>query len=191
MLQTLTQFYDDARHSNLDCPNEAEFRAYYLLTHLRDPEAMRTAELLPISIFLNPIFQQALRLQSLVQRNNASASAASRGRPHNSEACINGFTRFFKAVAAPQTPFLMACLLQTDFNDIRAGALKAMKKAYLDRHARISVEDLVRLLGFDDEMECEEVCQACGIEIISEEGTPREAVLHRAITVTGASDLKW
>jgi hypothetical protein len=35
-------------------------------------------------------------------------------------------TKFLKLVAEPKTPFLMACLLESHFTDVRKRAMKAM-----------------------------------------------------------------
>ena len=107
VLQSLNEFYDDARHEGFECPNEAEFRAYYLITHLRDSDTIRQTELLPPHIFNSRYMQSALRLQSLVLRNNESRGERGR-RPANSEASLNAFSRFFKAVGKDNTSYLLA-----------------------------------------------------------------------------------
>lgn len=183
VLQTLQQFYDDARHASppITCPNEAEFRAYYILTHLRDPEAMRQAELLAFHVFSDPLLQLSLRLQSLVQRNNINTAPGSRARPPaNSEACLNSYSRFFKLIET-QAPYLLACLVETDFYDLRRGAFKAMRKAYMEQHANLPVLNLVKLLGFDDAQDCARCCRSFGITVeTNSKDQPTEIGVHRA-----------
>jgi hypothetical protein len=147
---------------------------------------MRQAELLPLHIFQAPQFEQACRLQSLVQRNNATAAPGARGRPHNAEACLNAFSRFFKLIASPACSFLTACLLQPDFDEIRSSGIKAMRRGFLDRHPRFPLETLTNMLGCDDVDDCADLCRQCGLEIVPSDmaDEPTDVILHRGVTFT-------
>lgn len=181
VLQTLTELYDDAKSTDLapQLTNEAEFRSYHLLIHLRDPEVLREAELLPPNVFFSLLMQHAFRLHSLAQRNNMPIA---RGRPANTPACLNGFSRFFKLVQHPSTPFLLACVLQVSFHDVREGALKALRTAYRDQHGNLPLETLSRMLGCDDLDDCVQVCESFQVEVVYDEhtGQPTEAKLKRS-----------
>ena len=50
-LQTLIEIYRDVRNNGGQAPNEAEFRSYYLLAHMRDSELEREVQTLPDNIF--------------------------------------------------------------------------------------------------------------------------------------------
>lgn len=180
MLKSLTELYDDARHTDLapHIKNEAEFRSYYLLIHLRDPEALRQAEFLSPSILFSPPVQQALRLRALAQRNNAEGRQASKS---NSPSSTNGFSRFFKLIARPSTSFLQACILQLYFHDIREAALKALRSAYRDAHASFPIDTLTKILGCDDEQDCANICEFFGVDVIKDqEGNLSAARLVRS-----------
>lgn len=82
-----------------------------------------------------------------------------------SEASPNLFSRFFKKIAGGSVTYLMACLVETNFAEIRKGALKAINKSYLDRHGGIPIDDVMDMLGFDDVEECIENCQEYDLEI--------------------------
>ncbi|RUS31024.1 SAC3/GANP/Nin1/mts3/eIF-3 p25 family-domain-containing protein [Jimgerdemannia flammicorona] len=154
VLQSLTEFYDDLHMVGTITPNEPEFRAYYIVNHLRDQDIIRQAQLLPLSVFRDPWVQRALEFHSLAQRNNEiAASASRRNKPPNCEAAQNFYSRFFKRVADPSTPYLLACMLETHFPDVRKGALKAMNKSYLANYKGYPLAKLVQVLGFDDEDE--------------------------------------
>lgn len=186
MLQTLNEFYEDARHKSIPCPHEAEFRAYYLITHLRDADVLRQIELLPQPIFLHPLMQTALRVQALAQRNNESRGERGR-RPANSEASLNGFSRLFKLIGSPKVSFLLACLLESHFTDIRRGALKSMRKAYLARYNNFEIDTLTQMLGCDDITQCAEVCASFELEVVEDEdsGLPVDVALHRTSNFNG------
>ncbi|KAF9397700.1 hypothetical protein BGX21_008597 [Mortierella sp. AD011] len=155
VLTSLQEFYDDMRREGIPCPNEAEFRAYHILSHLRDPDMVRQAQQLPSHIFMDPYIQVATEIHALTRRNNDIKRRAK----VQSEASPNFFSRFFKLVQGPKVSYLMACLLETNFAEIRKGALKALNKSYLDQHEGFPVRDLVNVLGFDDDKECIANCE--------------------------------
>ena len=184
-MQSLNEFYDDARAEGGSNANEAEFRAYYLITHLRDSDVLRQTELLPSHIFNDPFLQTALRLQSLVQRNNDTLVQRGR-RAANSPASLNAFSRFFKLIAAStEVTFLLACLLETDFTDVRRGALKALLRSYLDRQSGLPLSNLAKMLGADDVEDCVLICQAFDVNVRTDEAGEEVADLHRTCTFKG------
>lgn len=161
VLTSLQEFYDDLRTEGVPCPNEAEFRAYHILSHLYDPDMIRQAQLLPQHIFQDPYIQLAVEAHTLTRRNNN----VKRRAKIQSEASPNFFSRFFKLIAGPKITYLMACLLETEFGGIRKGALKALNKSYLDQHEGFPVQDLVNILGFDNAEECIANCQMYDLEV--------------------------
>lgn len=160
----MNEFYDDFRESNQLWPHEAEFRAYYLLTHLRDADAARSIERLPQVIFMDPRLQSALKLHVLAQCSNLAKPPSGR-RPASSPATLNGFTRLFKRINSPQTSFLAACLLETHFRDIRVSALKAIRCAQSRKYgAHIPLKELARACAVPIPQDCLEFCVACGLK---------------------------
>ncbi|KAK9363878.1 SAC3/GANP/Nin1/mts3/eIF-3 p25 family-domain-containing protein [Lipomyces starkeyi] len=152
-LQTLSELYLDAKKHGAQCPNEAEFQAYRLLSHLRDPDIDRQIQDLPRNIFLDSIVQLALELRSLAQQNNITERGYT-----NTENAQNMFIRFFKLVKSSAVPYLMACLAEVHFNDIRMWALKSMAPGYHKRGKPYIASHLVEFLGCDDETELFELC---------------------------------
>ncbi|PWN48943.1 hypothetical protein IE53DRAFT_388852 [Violaceomyces palustris] len=162
-LRSLIEFYDDLRRSGSgESPNEDEFRAYNLLLHLRDPETLREVELLPSHLFHSQRVQTALKLRSLAQRSN---NLEKRGHPRNTESTLNFFSSFFSEVAKGSVNYLMACLAENSFNDVRLGALKALSKAYMAQHRSLPLGFLVKCLGMDDEFEVVDLVERLGIEV--------------------------
>jgi hypothetical protein len=180
-LQSLTEFYADLHKSGIDAPNEAEFQAYYFLTHLHNPEIPLMAQRLPEHVFSSPQVSHALRLYALAQRSNEGRRPGrSTGRPPNSIASLNAFSRFFKLVASEKTSFLAAAVLETHFNDVRVGGVKALRKAYLHNHATIPINDVVEMLGYDDGREAGESLAAFGIDVRwAENGEPQAIHLYK------------
>ncbi|KDE05299.1 hypothetical protein MVLG_04331 [Microbotryum lychnidis-dioicae p1A1 Lamole] len=176
VLKSLNEFYDDARLANppIPAPNEAEFRAYNILTHLRDPDIIWSCELLPPRVFDEPRLQIALRLHALVQRSNI---------PRGERASLNAASRFFKLLANQEVPYLFACILSTHFDQIRKNALETMKNAYMQQHSGFPARTLVKVLGCDDEEEVESICSQLGIGAKKEESGELVVMLHKAAVI--------
>lgn len=144
-LQTLTEIYQDVRNHGGICPNEAEFRAYHLISHFRDPELEREIQTLPDHILKDRLVQLALRFRFLMSQNNIVERSYTN--------CIGGmnlFVEFFRLVYSEQTPILLACLLETHFNEIRFYALKSMSRSYHTKGRALLASSLKEMLGFDN-----------------------------------------
>lgn len=189
-MRSLIEFYDDNRRKasagssasagQQASPNEAEFRAYNLLLHLRDPETLREAELLPGDIFRSPMVQTAINLRQLAQRSN---NLEKRGQPRNTEATLNFFSRFFAELRKPNVNYLMACLAENSFSSIRIGALKAMSKAYMAQHRALPVERIQHVLGMDSADQVEAMATHLGIELEYESDVLVGVKIHRNATI--------
>ncbi|UZJ54812.1 hypothetical protein CBS101457_004132 [Exobasidium rhododendri] len=173
-IRSLTEFYEDLRRSDgNNSPNEAEFRAYNLLLHMQDPETLREVEALPADVFDSPDIQAALRLRSYAQRSN---NVIKRGRPLNTEATMNLWTRYFGEIKRnSNVSYLLACLAENAFSQVRAGAIKAMGKAYLPQHAPLPLEYLRRTLGMDNTEEARSFGLALNCEEVAS-GEPGSAI---------------
>lgn len=165
-LQTLIEIYQDVRNHGGRAPNEAEFRSYYLLSHLRDPELEREIQELPSDMLENKQVQLALMFRSMVSQNNI----VERGY-NNSVGALNLFLEFFKIVFSPEIPFLMSCLLETQFNEIRFYALKSMSRCYHTRGKAYSAESLQSFLGFDSLEKLINFVHYYEIDIVYDNGT--------------------
>ncbi|KAJ2779196.1 actin cytoskeleton and mitosis protein [Coemansia javaensis] len=160
-LKTLIELYDDHRRAGQRCGNEAEFYAYYIAAHLHDPDAKRVAERLPAHIFTAPVVQQALRLHMLAE---SSGTVGVHRDPGNQFAAQNLATQFFRAVAAPETPLLLACLAEYRFPSIRRAALKAMCDAFPYQDGKeYPTEEFAAMLAFDSADEAHAFCRLFGV----------------------------
>ncbi|KAJ2847602.1 actin cytoskeleton and mitosis protein, partial [Coemansia brasiliensis] len=161
-LKTLIELYDDHRKAHVVCANEAEFYAYYIVSHLRDPDAKRVAERLPKHIFVAPVVQQALKLHMLSEAN----VVATRRDPGTQWAAQNLAVQFFRAVAAPDTPPLLACLAEYYFPSIRRAALKAMCDAFPYQEGKeYPVEEFAEMLAFDSVDQVREFCALFSVSL--------------------------
>jgi hypothetical protein len=158
-LQSLIEFYKEMSDAGLDMPNEPEFQAYYILTHAYSNDAVSRAETLKPSVFLHPLVQFALSIQSMMCRTNEEYI---QGRA-SENGSLNFYSRIFRELSKPTTPYLFACCIHMNFVDIRRGALKAMQKSFYcfpdDARTVWPLNDLIELLGFDDKSQVLEVLE--------------------------------
>jgi len=181
VLQSLMEFYMDTKKSPspLSLPNETEFRAYFALVFLRDPDVSQQLQTLPSDVFFSSPMMRSLRLRSWAQLSNDKYVQ------NNAEAAPSSFVRLFKEVRT-STTYLEACILETWFGSIRTSALKALRQALGIKNPQISqlsIPMLVEMLGFDDRDQFIAFCLYLKLEIIDDEetGEPR-VVWFRKLT---------
>ncbi|CAI5756626.1 unnamed protein product [Candida verbasci] len=162
-LQTLMEIYTDVRNNGGECPNEAEFRAYHLLSHLKDPELERQIQNLPDHIYNNSNIQVALRFRNLINQNNTVERGVK-----NLIGCLDYYVEFFELLYGDDTPLLMACLLETQFSEIRFYALKAMSRAYHTKSKPLGVKTLADILGFDSKEKLIKFLKYYDIDIVND-----------------------
>lgn len=164
-LQTLMEIYQDVRNQGGKAPNEAEFRAYYLLSHIRDPELDRELQRLPQELMKDSQIQLALMFRNIISQSNI----VERGYK-NSVGALNLYREFFRLVYNPQVPYLMSCLLETHFNTIRFYALKAISRAFHSKGKPCSVNLLSEMLGFHSFETLEKFVQHFDIDVKEVDG---------------------
>lgn len=165
-LQTLTEIYQDVRNNGGQCPNEAEFRAYHLISHFRDPELEREIQGLPDHIFRDHHVQLALRFRYLMAQKNV----VERGYT-NTIGPMDLFVEFFRLAFSEETSFLLACLLETHFNEIRFYALKSMSRSYHTKGKPMIATALQKMLGFDTIDQLISFVSYYEVDIINDNGT--------------------
>ncbi|KAH3682995.1 hypothetical protein WICPIJ_006030 [Wickerhamomyces pijperi] len=157
--KTLSEMYNEFRSRGISAPNEAEFKSYYLLSQLRDPELDREIQALPSELLAHPMVQLALNLRNLVQTN-----IVQRGYT-DLENTLNGYKLFFQCLREHKIPPLFAFLLEIHLNEIRFYAFRALKKS-LGRNAKpYPVEYIASLLAFNGEDDLREFTDYYGITV--------------------------
>lgn len=126
-------------------------------------------------------------LYKYAQRNNEEIG---RFKPPNCEGSHNAYAAFFRAILDSKTSYTMACLCETQFNEVRKGALKSMKKAFIAAVKAPRVDELVEILGCDDAWEVETQCEQHGIVVRPDEaGIPRP-ILNKTTPFDGICPYK-
>lgn len=152
-LQTLTHMYDDVRSRGGTCPNEAEFRAYELISKIDDTELDRNLQRLPDTIISAPVLQRAIFLRGLILRGV--------GR-------LDLYSAFFRAIFDGHTPFLLACLAEIHFNMIRYNALSMLARSLHSKAKNMpDAKALSADLGFDTVGEFLQSCKLYALPILT------------------------
>ncbi|KAG2229504.1 hypothetical protein INT48_002410 [Thamnidium elegans] len=172
-LISLMEFYDDLRDKGIETENEAEFRAYHIISQIKDEDIVQRSIRLPVYIFKSQYITRALTFRALSQRNNEILETPSRrNKPENIEVCQNFYLHFFMLIADPGTSFLMACLLETHFSEVRKYALKAMDAFYMMKAGGAQAEHVRQVLAYDTIKQLFKEAMLYGIVIDNSLGEP-------------------
>ncbi|UNI18963.1 actin cytoskeleton and mitosis protein [Purpureocillium takamizusanense] len=130
-LLSLRDIYDDCRLQDIKCDNEAEFRAYYLLFHGRDPGIVEALQMQWDSRFWNDSEEVriALSLVEAMHNNQDFVGSAKHKEDGPLLACTSAYTAFFDIVENVSTSYTMACFAECHFPHIRRAILQAVKRA--------------------------------------------------------------
>ncbi|ODQ57403.1 hypothetical protein WICANDRAFT_96704, partial [Wickerhamomyces anomalus NRRL Y-366-8] len=163
-LKTLSEMYAEYRSRGIQAPNEAEFRAYYLISQLRDPELDREIQSFPDGIINDKRVQLALNLRNLVRTN-----IIERGfQP--TEDVLNFYKNFFQNFSQGQIPILLSYLLEIHLNEIRFYAIKSLKRSLHAKSKPYPSDYMINLLAFNDFVDLSNYANYYGLKITKEGG---------------------
>ncbi|SCV00693.1 LAME_0G11386g1_1 [Lachancea meyersii CBS 8951] len=183
-LITLSEIYDEVRASGGQSPNEAEFRAYSLLSRVRDPEYDRMAQSLPQSIFDDDMVQLALCFRRILSNSTYSE------RGHiKTENGVNLYKRFFELIKLDVVPFLMSSFLEVHLNEVRFYAVKSLSHSINKKHKPVLFDFLRTELMFNNDDELIKFCEYYSIEQ-NQEGVKLTSLSHHSHTIPEKSPLK-
>ncbi|GAV50369.1 hypothetical protein ZYGR_0U02250 [Zygosaccharomyces rouxii] len=183
-LITLSEIYDEVRSSGGSCPNEAEFRAYALLSKIRDPEYDKNLEKLPPEIFQNDLVQQAVCFRRIVSNSNYVERGVLK-----TENCLNFYQRFFQLIKTGRVPFLMCSFLELYVNEVRFYAFKALSYSVNKKHKPIPTEYFMENLAFNSEEELMEFCKYYSIEV-TPDGIELKTLVHNSHRISEKQPMK-
>jgi len=168
---SLMYYYDDNR-GRIDFPNEDEFRAYYIIFSIHDqrPDLEARVQKWPVSLLESPRVQVAMELYTASCNTWQPQGTLDSRRPN---AIAQGFyTRFFNIINSPSVSYLMACVAEIYFNYVRQTAIRTIWKGYCrtpisqqHRNEEWTVEELTRVLHFDDDEHTINFLEEQGLEL--------------------------
>ncbi|CZR59223.1 uncharacterized protein PAC_09115 [Phialocephala subalpina] len=157
-LISILEAYGDCRKQQVECENEAEFRAYYLLFNRGNPGILKTAQDWGYKFWVeSPEVQIAASLVEAFQNTwDAHGPLKNPATQGSSEFDIAqcAFSKFFSIVEDGSVSYTMACFAEICFNDIRKSIMTTILKSYRRQKDQTKDWTLSRLnayLRFDEE----------------------------------------
>lgn len=164
-LLSLLYYYDDNR-GRLVFPNEAEFRAYYILFSIHDqrPDLEARVQKWPRELRESPRVQVAMELFAATGNTWEYQGTLDAKRPNPLAQGL--YSRFFKLVKSKSVSYLMACVAEVYFNQVRQTAIRSIWKAYCRQPAsqqfkiqEWTVDQLTVALAFDNDEQTISFCE--------------------------------
>ncbi|GME29008.1 SAC3/GANP/Nin1/mts3/eIF-3 p25 [Neofusicoccum parvum] len=171
-LLTLITLYDENRE-RYRSSNEPEFRAYSILFQMMAivPDIEDRIQSWPPEIIKNPRVQTALKIYAAAADVYQPLGPLTPQISHPTAQSNIG--RFFNILRSSQVSYLMACVAEMSFNQVRRTMLKNIWNAYRiggDRKVEDwTLQEVTRILNFDDEEETREFCEAYGFSVVEKE----------------------
>ncbi|OJD21666.1 hypothetical protein ACJ73_06992 [Blastomyces percursus] len=169
-LLSLLYYYDDNRDL-IKFPNEDEFRAYYIVFSIHDqrPDLEARVQKWPRELLQSPRVQVALELFAAAGNTWEYQGTLDAKRPN---AIAQGlYARFFRVIQSNSVPYLLACIAEIYFNQVRQTAIRSIWKAYCrhplsqqPKNQEWTVDELTGALGFDDNDQTIEFCEEQGLQ---------------------------
>ncbi|WEW56441.1 actin cytoskeleton and mitosis protein [Emydomyces testavorans] len=170
-LLSLLYYYDDNR-GRMRFLNEDEFRAYYILFSIHDqrPDLEARVQNWPRELRQSPRIRVAIELFAAAGNTWEYQGTLDSRRPN---AIAQGFySRFFNLVRSNSVSYLMACIAEIYFNQIRQTAIRSIWKAYCrqplsqqHKNQEWTVDQLTTTLCFDDEDQTIKFCEDQNLEL--------------------------
>ncbi|TGJ81139.1 hypothetical protein E0Z10_g7626 [Xylaria hypoxylon] len=177
-LISLKELYDDCAQQEIECPNEAEFRGYYIVFNARNPSIKETVEGWSTRLWNSDGIRTAMCLVESLQNTWTLQGPLNPYAP--TEVALGAAAIFFSMVSSPQISYTMACFAEIHFNDVRKSMLHILRKSYTrprDGPKDITPAFLKERMRFDAEEEAVDFAQKHGI-VFGQDGVHRYAILN-------------
>ncbi|KAG6030956.1 hypothetical protein E4U41_007727 [Claviceps citrina] len=168
-LLSLRDVYDDCGQQGIQCENESEFRAYYLLFHARDPSILETLQRQWKSRHWRDSddVRTAVSLVEALQDTQEFHGPLKAGP---SLAASAAFPAYFRIVQDPKVSYTMACFAECHFPQLRRSILQVLKRALSrpkDAAKDVTAAALNEFLQFDTVQQAIEFAELHNLEFES------------------------
>ncbi|KHJ31817.1 putative leucine permease transcriptional regulator [Erysiphe necator] len=164
-LLSLIHAYDDCEKQGINCENEIEFKAYYIIFNGEIPGILETVQNWGFDLWENSeIIRNAVCLSESLQ--NIWDFHGPLNPVSTMELSQNAYSRFFSIVEDPSTSYTMACFAEIYFNKIRKAILRTILISYKKQRVQTkdwTAEKLNTYLRFDDQNEVEPFVELYGL----------------------------
>lgn len=127
-LLSLIHTYEDCKSQKIQCDNEAEFRAYFVIYHARNPAMMEAVQDWGKNFWESDEIQTATALVECL--HNIWEINGPLKPQSASEIALNMYSRFFKIIRQAEVSYTTACFAEIHFNSVRKTALMTILSAY-------------------------------------------------------------
>ncbi|GFU26292.1 germinal-center associated nuclear protein [Nephila pilipes] len=144
-LQTLKHMYHDLQTKGIQCPNEAEFRAYDILLSLTEGETLRLVKDLRKDIFKSPPVKAAFEAALAFRSNN--------------------YVKFFQLME--KGTYLDCCIMHRYMHEARVQAMQVIIRAYSvpNNPTLLPLICLVKDLKFENTIDAANFCRWHGLTV--------------------------
>ncbi|KOS19345.1 SAC3 family protein 1 [Escovopsis weberi] len=173
-LLSLRDLYDDCNAQGIQCENEAEFRAYYLIFHAHDSNTieMLQRQWKPWLWRDSDEIRTAVSLVEALQ-NTVDFHGPLKHAP--SLAASSALLSYFRIVESSQVSYIMACFAECHFPHLRRSILRVIRRAMArpkDTMNDVTAETLNRFLRFDTVQEAIDFAKLHDIEVVPDPQAP-------------------
>lgn len=182
-LLSLRDLYDDCNAQAIVCPNEAEFRAYYLIFHARDPNIL---EMLQRS-WRPELWQQSDEIRTAVSLVEALQNTRDLHGPLKdgpSHAAAAAHHAYLRIVEDPSISYTMACFAECHFPLVRRSILRSVARALgrpKDEVKDVTAATLNRFLRFDTVQEAIDFAELHDLEFEDDPEDPTDVAKRRLV----------
>ncbi|KAM4056152.1 SAC3/GANP family protein [Hirsutella rhossiliensis] len=176
-LLSLRDLYDDCNEQGIQCQNEAEFRAYYLLFHGRDPSILETLQRQwkPDLWRDSDDVRTAVSLVEALQSTQEFIGSRKEGDAGPLLAASGAQLSYFRIVEDANVSYTMACFAECHFPHLRRSILATVKRALA--RPKNPVQDVTtaalnEFLRFDTVEEAVQFAQLHRLDFTPEELNP-------------------
>ncbi|KAK0626312.1 SAC3/GANP/Nin1/mts3/eIF-3 p25 family-domain-containing protein [Immersiella caudata] len=163
---SLIEAYDACREMGVQCENEPEFRAYYLLLNANDPSIVKRIPTWGKEYWFET--EEVQTAYSLLQSMEDVRQPRGPIKPRRGMTLADtAFTNYFTIVEDPRVSYTMACIAEVHFTSVRQNILKNLVRGYArnrDAPRTLSAADLNKMLRFDTPEEAVEFAEAHNFE---------------------------
>lgn len=175
-LLSLRDVYDDCGLQGIKCENEAEFRAYYLLFHARDPSILETLQRQwkPRLWRDSDDVRTAVSLVEALQ-NSTDFHGPLKDGP--SLAAAGPSQAYFRIIKDPKVSYTMACFAECHLPQLRRSILQTVKRALArpkDPAKDVNAETLNRFLQFDTVQQAISFSELHGLHFVPDPESPTD-----------------
>lgn len=186
-LLSLRDLYDDCNGQGIQCENEAEFRAYYLIFHGSDPNIIEILQ----RQWRPSLWKDSDEIRTAVSLVEALQNTKDFHGPLKEAPSMSasaGYHTYFRIVEDSSVSYTMACFAECHFARLRRNLLESIARALArpkDAAKDVTAADLNRCLRFDTVDEAISFAELHDLSFQANEDHPEDPSRRRLLLSLG------